>query len=200
MRDSDFLIVNELPVPLILGQDFCKMFWEPPGSEVMGEDPELPSIGTGSLEEEVQKIWQRMDERARSPLQAAKGEPVHLIVEEGAKIPTIRQPWTIQKNLKEATKRQIDKLLSEGILIESSAPHDQGMVVQTKSNGKVCVCFDGREISKVLQEDPYPVPLINDVLDEIGGNQIFSVLDLSQGYHQIPLDEESQDLLTMITP
>lgn len=49
--------------------------------------------------------------------------------------------------------------------------------------------------------DSYPLPNINNILHNLGKGKIFSCLDLKQGYHQIPLNEDSKALITaFVTP
>lgn len=48
--------------------------------------------------------------------------------------------------------------------------------------------------------DSYPMPTIEQALDQFGGAAIFSVLDLNSAYYQIPLSERSRRVTTFCTP
>ena len=73
-------------------------------------------------------------------------------------------------------------------------------VVRAKSNGKVRVCIDPRPLNKALHRSHYPLPVIDDILQELGKARVFSKADLKDGFLQIELDDESSRLTTFQTP
>jgi len=56
------------------------------------------------------------------------------------------------------------------------------------------VCLDPRPLNAYLPDDNFPVPLISDIMDFAGGNEVFSTVDLRQAYHRLPIHEEDQPL------
>ena len=48
-------------------------------------------------------------------------------------------------------------------------------------------CIDYRKLNEITVADRYPLPRIDDVLDELSSGAFFSVIDLKAGYWQIPL-------------
>ena len=58
---------------------------------------------------------------------------------------------------------------------------------------------DMRQANKAIQRTHYPVPTLDELLEEFNGCSKFSKIDLNHGYHQVELDEESRDITTFIT-
>ena len=69
-------------------------------------------------------------------------------------------------------------------------------VNQKRSNKKrLCVAYD---LNKVTQDDIYPLPLMEVVLEQLKGKKYFSVIDLKSGYWQCPLSERARKYLATI--
>ena len=61
------------------------------------------------------------------------------------------------------------------------------------------MCIVYRVLNKKLIPDRYPLPRIDDILDELGKAKYFSILDLYSGFHQIPLEKPSRKWTTFST-
>uniref|UniRef100_A0A7M5XDE8 Reverse transcriptase domain-containing protein n=1 Tax=Clytia hemisphaerica TaxID=252671 RepID=A0A7M5XDE8_9CNID len=57
-----------------------------------------------------------------------------------------------------------------------------------------------KELNKCIKDEIHPIPKIRQVLDKLLGKKVFTVIDLKDGFHQLKLDEESQELCALITP
>ena len=66
------------------------------------------------------------------------------------------------------------------------------MVVTPKKDGGVRLCIDYRGLNQVADIDDYPMPRTDEILDRVGAAKFISTLDLSRGYWQIPLAQETQ--------
>ena len=67
------------------------------------------------------------------------------------------------------------------------------MIPVPKRDNEVRLVVDYRAVSKLTQVDRYPLPRLDELLAQVGRAKFLSTLDLSQGYHQVPLDEDMSD-------
>ena len=73
------------------------------------------------------------------------------------------------------------------------------VVVVPKPNGEVRLCVDMRQVNCAVEHERYPIPTIDEVLQDMDRSKVFSKLDLRWGYAQIELSEESRGITTFIT-
>ena len=73
------------------------------------------------------------------------------------------------------------------------------LVVVPKPNNDLRICVDMREANTVVLRERFPLPNIDQTLEEMNGAKIFSKLDLTQGYHRIPLETSSRDITNFVT-
>ena len=62
-----------------------------------------------------------------------------------------------------------------------------------KADNTLRLCIDCQNLNKTTIKDSYPLPHIQDTLDKLYGNNLFTNLDLLKGYHQIEVEENSRE-------
>lgn len=70
---------------------------------------------------------------------------------------------------------------------------------EKKNKDQVRVCVDLKKLNKAFKR-LYVLPTLEDIAPKLAGAKVFSTLDASSGFWQIPLDPDSQKLTTFITP
>ena len=101
-----------------------------------------------------------------------------------------------QKLIAEETK----KLLDAGFIWEVSHPEWLANVVLVKkANGKYRMCVDYTDLNKVCPKDNYPLPTIDQLVDSTACHQLYSFIDVAQGYHQILMKKEDEEKTSFIT-
>ena len=87
-------------------------------------------------------------------------------------------------------EEEIETMLTEGVIRPSAAPWSSPVTLVPKKCGAIRFCVDYRKLNEVTQNDTYPLPLIQDIFDQLGGSVVFSTLDLRSGYWQLAVAEE----------
>lgn len=83
----------------------------------------------------------------------------------------------------------IQELLKAGTVQSSSSPYASRVVSVKKKDTTWRLCIDYRKFNEMTMKDRFPIPLIEDLMDELGGSQVYSKIDLKTGYHQVRMDD-----------
>ena len=73
------------------------------------------------------------------------------------------------------------------------------VVVPKKGQNKIRICIDMRTANKAIKRKRHPTPTLNELKTILSGVNVFSKLDLNQGYNQLELAEESRYITTFAT-
>jgi hypothetical protein len=73
------------------------------------------------------------------------------------------------------------------------------MVVQDKKLGEIKICVDLRKLNYACLHDPFPTPFTDEVLDNLGGKEVYSFTGGFLSYHQIIIAKEDRHKTTFAT-
>lgn len=87
-------------------------------------------------------------------------------------------------------KIQLEDLEKKGFIWPSVSPWGAPALFFQKKDGSMRLCIDYRKLNQVTIKNKYPLPRIDDLLDQLRGSKSFSKIDLRIGYHQLRIKEE----------
>ena len=95
---------------------------------------------------------------------------------------------------------ELDKMLAAGIIepVEESEWVSPMVVQEKKTKGEIRICVDLRTLNDACLHDPFPTPFTDEVLENVGGQEVYSFTDGFSGYHQIRIAPKDRHKTTFI--
>ena len=126
-----------------------------------------------------------------------------LQLEVDKEVKPVQQPLRrVPEALRTPLKEYLDDLEAKGVIEKVERPTEwvNSVVIARKANGKLRLCLDPKPLNKALKRCHFPMPVIEDILPELGKAKVFTKVDCKDGYWQIKLTEDSSLLTTFATP
>ena len=155
-------------------------------SVVASGDCVLPLEQLKALLEDFDDLFQPLD---GLPPERIIAHPIPLIP--GA-TPPYRRPFRLSKEEREEVHKTVAELLRLGWIEPAQSPYGSPVLLVLKKDGGLRMCVDYRALNKLTVKDRFPLPRIDDMLDRIGKNKVFTALDMANAYHQCLIPEEDR--------
>ena len=85
---------------------------------------------------------------------------------------------------------QLTELMHKGFIRPSVLPFGVPVLFVHKKEGTLRLCVDYRALNKATIKNRYPLPRIDELIDQLAGAKYFTKIDLYSGYHQIRIKED----------
>ena len=113
-------------------------------------------------------------------------------IELTTKEPIRVKPYSVPFAKRKAIDEEVDKMLKAGIIEECTSEYNSPVVLVKKKDGSNRFCIDFRRLNTITKFDTEPMQNYEDIMAQVGGDKIFSKIDFSKGYWQIPMSPESK--------
>ena len=114
--------------------------------------------------------------------------------------PPIRsRPYRVNHDTQQKIDTHIQTMLENGIIeYSNSAWSSPVLLVKKKDSTETRFCVDYRRLNKVTVKDSYPIPNIEEILDNLGSAQYFTTLDMKNGFFQVEVEENSRQYTAFV--
>ena len=92
----------------------------------------------------------------------------------------------------EEVREHLKLMLEAGAIHPSNSPWCNAVVLVRKKDGSLQFCIDFRKLNSLTRKDSHPLPRIGETLDSLVGSAIYSTFNLTSGFWQVPMAEESK--------
>lgn len=162
------------------------------------EQQKPPSIVIPELVKPIIKAFPQVFE---APKSLPPNRPQdHLIpIVEGSK-PVNLNPYKCPFLQKTEIEKMVKEMLESGIIKHSQSPYASPVLLVKKKDNTWRFCVDYRALNAITIKNRFPIPLIEDMLDQLHGSKMFTKLDLRSGYHQIRVSAQDTHKTAFKTP
>lgn len=177
-KDTSAWIVNVKTV-----DDDYDATWAPDAAPSELPTTELPDPFTSKLHATLTEFEPILKPPVGMP-PSRPGCDFRIELEPGSTVPPGRTSRMSPLELTELRK-QLDEYLEKGWIQPSASPFGSAVLFARKADGSLRLCIDYRPLNKITKKDRYPLPRIDELIDQLYGATCFTSLDLCSGYHQV---------------
>ena len=186
VENEEFVVIEGAGQPL-LGRDTALKL------NVLRLDPSVNVINDRGILDQYPEVITGFGKLKNFQLKVPLDRTVSPVVQ------TVRRiPYQLRDKL-EPTLQELEQL---DIIEPVSGPCDwvSPIVCVPKAKGKdIRICVDMRRANLAVKRERFPIPTIDEILQDLNQSCVFSKLDLRMGYHQLELHPESREIITFAT-
>ena len=127
-------------------------------------------------------------------------EVVEHHISTGDSKPVFHPPYRVPSAWQESVREEIGDMLRAGIIVPSKSPWTSPIVPVKKKDGSLRLCVDYRRLNQVTAEDRYPMPRVEELLEQLGKAEYITTLDLTKGYYQVSVASEDRAKTAFMAP
>ncbi|XP_068207747.1 uncharacterized protein [Palaemon carinicauda] len=121
-------------------------------------------------------------------------------VDVGSTSPVKQSLYRLNTVKRDLVEKEIKYMLEHDLIQPSVSPWSSPVVLVGKADGKFRMLLDYRKVNIHTKNDSFPLPRIDDCLDQIGSAKFITKLDLLKGYWQVPLSDRAREISAFVTP
>lgn len=179
---------TEIPIDQVLKWSKGNDVWAIAVIEDCTSEPTTPVPG------EIQPVLQQYTDVFSEPQALPPPrEYDHAIALVPGAAPINARPYRYSPLHKDEIERQVNAMLQAGLIVPSMSPFASPVLLVQKKDGTWRFCIDYRRLNEITIRNTFPMPVIDELLDELAGSKLFSKLDLRAGYHQIRMREGDEE-------
>jgi hypothetical protein len=188
---------GELVVTVYTDEDACG------GGENEASESELLEAKLGHLAaEQRQEIENAMQEENVIATSIHDLRPAEVHYEHSFElttdVPMYQRNRRLNPKHNDIIREELDKMLAARIIKPAISAYSSPVVIVAKKDGKPRFCVDYRALNAIMKPDRWPLPNIEEILDDLQGCRYFSTIDLFSGYWQVKVSESCKEKTTFV--
>jgi transposase InsO family protein len=140
--------------------------------------------------------WKVFD--TSKPSQAMNLKTKHRIITQDHP-PIYQSAYRVPESIKKQQKELTNEMENNGQIRRSQSPWASPILLVKKHDGSPRFVVDYRKLNLITIRDSYPLPRMDDTINQLAGAKYYSKFDLKNGYHQVPIDPRDKQKTAFIT-
>lgn len=174
--------------PKVSTQELHQLIEQGSVAQLITLDVKTDSLTTEHIPPEILKVIQDHEATFHEPTGLPPNMPFdHQIPLLPGAVPVQKKPYSYAPTQKDELEQQIKEMLQKGVIQESHSPYASPIILVKKKDGGWRMCVDYTYLNALTVKNKYPLPVVDELLDELSGANYFTKLNLRSGYHQIRL-------------